>query len=153
MNKRSYVVSGTHNEFMAYKLNKNDQQTQYVYVSKPEMLRGLRDPKGVFYGSWRNRTDILDVVQQLRVSTTNDNPTLDRVWAEVWKKANHQQINQVAVNSAAQRMADDIDRQVLESMNLRYTAYDYKNPNIGDMRHNSYIDKAEIFDGRGWKQL
>lgn len=152
MKKRIYVVSGTHNEFMAYKLNKNDpENTNYIYVSKPEILRGMRDPKGVFYGSWRNRSDILEIVNHLRLYTTTDNPTLDRIWAEVWKSSSHAQVHNLAIKKAAQELADEIDRQVLAG--ALYNRYDYKIPATGDIRHNSYIDKAEIFNGSRWSEL
>jgi hypothetical protein len=170
MKKRIYVVSGTHNEFMAYKLLKDDyENTNYVYVSSLHVLRGLRDPQGVFYGSWRSRNDILEIVEQLRVCTTTNNPALDRVWAQVWKSASHTQMNQAAVNTAAQRLSDEIDAQVMKSVKEMYytgavgaTPYEPSYtigangstpPKIGDMRMNSYIDKMEVYDGWGWKEL
>ena len=141
MKKRIYVVSGTHNEFMAYKLDKNDPETtNYVYVSKPEMLRGLRDPKGVFYGSWRNRSDILEIVEHLRLYTTTDNPTLDRIWAEVWKSATHPQIHNSAIRSAAQRLSDEIDKQVLANLTP-----------VGTTRFNG--NAYEIYNGKVWVEM
>lgn len=118
------------------------------------MLRGLRDPKGVFYGSWRNRTDILEIVEQLRISTTTNNPTLDRVWAQVWKSSTHAQVHNVAIKKAAQELADEIDKQVLAgAVAAPYNRYDYKIPTPGNIRHNSYTDKAEIFNGSRWSEL
>jgi len=158
MKKRIYVVSGTHNEFMAYKLLKDDyENTNYVYVSSAQSLRGLRDPQGVFYGSWRKRNDILEIVEQLRVCTTTNNPALDRVWAQVWKSATHTQMNQAAVSSAAQRLSDEIDKEVLNQvMGSKYTgSYTVGSngsvgPTVGDIRVNSYIDKMEVYNGWGW---
>lgn len=68
MNDR-YVVAGTYDQYVNYARTKTDD-VFYIYVSGPDMLRGLRDPKGVFIGTWMDRPDIEDIVLNLRLATS-----------------------------------------------------------------------------------
>lgn len=68
MNDR-YVVAGTYDQYVNYARTKTDD-IFYIYVSGPDMLRGLRDPKGVFIGTWMDRPDIEDIVLNLRLATS-----------------------------------------------------------------------------------
>ena len=43
----------------------------YVYVSSPDTLRGHQDIHGVFIGSWRERIDIVEILDALITRTTN----------------------------------------------------------------------------------
>ena len=69
MTDRFYVVAGTYDQYRAY-LSKNEFSSHYVYVSHPDMLRGLKDPHGVFVGSWIDRHDIEDIILNLRIATS-----------------------------------------------------------------------------------
>ena len=64
-----YVVAGTYDQYVNYARTKTDD-IFYIYVSGPDMLRGLRDPKGVFIGTWMDRPDIEDIVLNLRLATS-----------------------------------------------------------------------------------
>ena len=44
--------------------------TAYAPLSNPDMVRGLRDPHGVFIGSFRQRKDIIQIVDNLIIATT-----------------------------------------------------------------------------------
>lgn len=63
------VVAGTHQEFENYK-RQNQFTSHYRYVASPDMVRGLRDPHGVFIGSFRQRKDIIQIVDNLIIATT-----------------------------------------------------------------------------------
>lgn len=63
------VVAGTHQEFENYK-RQNQFTSHYRYVSNPDMVRGLRDLHGVFIGSFRQRKDIIQIVDNLIIATT-----------------------------------------------------------------------------------
>lgn len=67
MNKL-YVVAGTYDQYVNYARTKTDD-VFYIYVSGPDMLRGLRDPHGVFIGSWIDRSDIRDIIEHLMVAS------------------------------------------------------------------------------------
>ena len=88
-----YVVAGNHEQAYEYinrKLEeriRNGEQVSkvddYTYVRDVNVLRGILNPKGVFIGSWKERKDIKDIVQQLMVSQSHVNPVLIKIWKEV----------------------------------------------------------------------
>jgi hypothetical protein len=55
-----YVVAGTRAEFDSYRTKKMNEgsRSQYYFVATPEALLGLSRIKGVFVGSWKQRSDI-----------------------------------------------------------------------------------------------
>jgi hypothetical protein len=116
MTVRCWVIAGNHDQYQQYvnRKSKEIDGVQFSYVSRVEILRGLRNPHGVFIGSWRRRDDILEILDVLMVSTTTDTSKLYRLKKEVWAQATHHQISKAAVSSAAQRLADAIDQEVLK---------------------------------------
>lgn len=80
-----YVVAGNFIQYKEYVMNKSqnvDKQTTiiarnieelqigdtiYKYLNSADQLRGIEDPKGVFYGSYYMRPDICDIIQQLSI--------------------------------------------------------------------------------------
>ena len=44
--------------------------SDYIIVSNPDQLRGMRDPKGIFIGTWKQREDILEILSTLLVNMT-----------------------------------------------------------------------------------
>jgi len=44
--------------------------SQYTVVNNPDQLRGMRDPTGIFVGSWRERKDIFEILNMLLVNMT-----------------------------------------------------------------------------------
>ena len=76
MNK-IYVVAGTRAEYETYirkKAHELHQQNQttislshFVYVSDPYVLRGLREVHGYFVGSYRQRDDLKEIVDTIRI--------------------------------------------------------------------------------------
>ena len=70
------VVAGTYQEYQDYK--KRSQLTgHYQYVANPDMVRGLRDPHGIFIGSFRQRRDIKQIVQNLILASTSNQVLVD----------------------------------------------------------------------------
>ena len=45
----------------------------YQYVSSSDRLRGRSDPKGVFIGTWYERSDIREILTMLLAMTRKDN--------------------------------------------------------------------------------
>lgn len=64
-----YVVAGTYNEYVNYARSKTGDNF-YIYVNSPDMLRGLKDPHGVFIGTWIDRPDIEYIILNLGHATT-----------------------------------------------------------------------------------
>ena len=45
-------------------------KSDYIVVHNQDQLRGMRDPKGVFVGTWRERKDIFEILNMLLVIMT-----------------------------------------------------------------------------------
>jgi hypothetical protein len=80
-----FVVAGTSHEAnywiinhlaKRYPSNTSASMSDYVYVSSPDTLKGVRDPHGVFVGNWRDRPDIYEIVQTLIWSSIHVNKKL-----------------------------------------------------------------------------
>jgi hypothetical protein len=64
--KRKTFVAGNYAEYKAWLIRKGYSKTEYVYVASANNLRGIsaEDLKGIYIGTWRNRTDI-DQIRQM----------------------------------------------------------------------------------------
>lgn len=128
MTDKIFIVAGNFQQFSNYKkskvgeaLAKDDaglgmETAMYTYVSRPSILKGVSNPRGVFIGSWRQREDILEILIQLRVAQRQPNPILDRLYREVEQKATATQYSKAKVHQAAQQLADAIDQEVLNQL-------------------------------------
>jgi hypothetical protein len=95
MTNKYYVIAGSHEEYKAFILRKAMEMTidgntsitlsHFVYVSGPETLRGLRNPRGFFVGTWRKRTDSKDILLQL-IYQTDEGSTSRGVLSRLWKE-------------------------------------------------------------------
>lgn len=71
---RHYIIAGNFHQFANYKAKKladptcDDLTTHtYTYVSSVETLRGVDNPHGYFIGTWYERNDIVQVVEELLI--------------------------------------------------------------------------------------
>ena len=127
-----FVIAGTTQEARTW-ANGNFQKragngereasmNDYIYVSKPDDLRGHQDPHGVFVGNWLGRPDIFDIVEELLSRTIHVNPNLSRIYNDLKPKVrptpklSGSQITQAYVDEAAQLMAQEIDKEVLRQL-------------------------------------
>lgn len=67
-----FVVAGNYQEFQDFVIRKRMKGFSYdfVYVSKPEMLRGMTTIRGFYIGSYRDREDwpqIRDMIAIIKV--------------------------------------------------------------------------------------
>jgi hypothetical protein len=53
-----------------YPSNTSLSMSNYIIVHSPDHLRGMRDPKGIFIGTWKQREDILEILSTLLVNMT-----------------------------------------------------------------------------------
>jgi hypothetical protein len=76
---KTLVIAGTEHEAnywiiqdlgKKYPSNTSLSMSNYSIVHNTEHLRGMRDPKGVFVGTWRNRKDIFEILNMLLVNMT-----------------------------------------------------------------------------------
>jgi len=76
---KTLVIAGTQHEAnywiiqdlgKKYPFNLSLSMSDYIIVHSPDQLRGRRDPKGIFIGTWRNRKDIFEILNMLLVNMT-----------------------------------------------------------------------------------
>ncbi len=90
---KKFVIAGTNheaNDWIRRDMEKRHisgittlSRSEYVYVADPIVLRGFRDPHGVFIGTWRERKDIKLVVETLFLQCVHINPQLEMIRREV----------------------------------------------------------------------
>jgi hypothetical protein len=78
MNERYYVICGTRDEFVKFAMEKSADMwmtgntsvslSNFVYVNGTEQLKGVSSPHGWFIGSWRDRSNIHEIIFQLGYS-------------------------------------------------------------------------------------
>ena len=96
--------------------------SEYTYVTGVDTLRGIRNPHGVFVGSWRERLDIFEIVQALMIASTHVNPELGNIYTQVKPKTRPTPkiqgytYSSVIVDEAANLLAKEIDKEVLKSL-------------------------------------
>jgi hypothetical protein len=77
MNQKIFIIAGTYDQYRNWVKKNIDRIYQsdtsrsislsnFVYVSKLDVLRGHREVHGYFVGTFRNRPDIRDIVIQIR---------------------------------------------------------------------------------------
>lgn len=76
---RTLVIAGTEHEAKywiiqdlgkRYPSNTSLSMSDYSIVHNQDQLRGMRDPKGIFVGTWRERKDIFELLNTLLVRMT-----------------------------------------------------------------------------------
>ena len=114
---RVYVIAGNHAQYVEYKRRKHRENDggveEYVYVSSVNTIRGIRDPSGVFIGTWRDRTDIMDILMHLRLYQSFSNPRLEEIWDSMKVTTTTQQVVSANVTQAAEDLAKEIDNHIL----------------------------------------
>jgi hypothetical protein len=84
--EKLFIVTGNRREFEFFIRKKADDLVKtgypislshFVYVSSPETLLGHRDVHGWFYGSYRQRADLTEIVMRIRLA--NNIPTSDTI--------------------------------------------------------------------------
>lgn len=51
-----------------YPSNTSLSMSDYIIVYRPDQLRGMRDPNGIFIGTWKDRKDIFELLNTLMIS-------------------------------------------------------------------------------------
>lgn len=76
---KTLVIAGTEHEanyWIIQDLGKRNfspnslAKSDYSIVHNQDQLRGMRDPKGVFVGTWKQRKDIFEILNMLLVNMT-----------------------------------------------------------------------------------
>jgi hypothetical protein len=79
-NDKIFVVAGTHEQFTQFVRRKATQLwdggntsvtlSNFVYVSGPEVFRGFNSVHGYFVGTFRQRKDIEQILEMIRIINT-----------------------------------------------------------------------------------
>ena len=75
---KTLVIAGNANEAKYWIIqdlgkkfpNTSQSMSDYSIVHNQDQLRGMRDPKGIFVGTWRERKDIFEILNMLLVNMT-----------------------------------------------------------------------------------
>jgi hypothetical protein len=97
MNKKIYVVGGTHIQAMDWIKNHAGKRfasgdtsvslSDYIIIDSVNSLRGKRNVHGFFVGDWRKRPDILELIEALILSEENYvNLRLEKLHEEIRKE-------------------------------------------------------------------
>lgn len=128
-----FVIAGTREQYDEYRKRKIEEMhakgqidfryADIIYVGNPHALRGIRYPHGVFIGTWRDRPDILQIVEELQICSNNTNSDLKRIYSELkllskrpTPKLTGKQITAVYVDEAAKLLAKEIDAEVIRQL-------------------------------------
>jgi len=65
MDQMKYVIAGNGMQYQHYIRSNRLSGLDYRYVSGIDSIRGLSDISGVFTGTWRDREDIIDIINQI----------------------------------------------------------------------------------------
>lgn len=86
MNK-TYIIAGNKTQYDMFigKLPISEHPDQYQYVSGPDSVRGIRDPHGLFIGTWSKRPDITEIVTNLIIASSTKNHQLYKILEKVKK--------------------------------------------------------------------
>ena len=103
--------------------------SEYVVVHGSDVLRGRGEVHGVFIGTWRERGDIEEIIEILFTQRIHVSPQLERIRNEILLKSTRPKPIQRSISVAAQRMADEIDSEVLNQMGAT-VSYESLVPNL-----------------------
>lgn len=76
MNNPIFVIAGTYEEFKSYRQNilanstplERYEANRLKYVNGSATIKGITDPEGIAIGTWKDRTDIEDILFQLSIA-------------------------------------------------------------------------------------
>jgi hypothetical protein len=74
---KTFIIAGNYNQFLNYTRDKN--RNDYVYVSSTDRLKGYSKPTGRFIGTWYQRKDLGDILDQLKVAGSIDFDKLNEI--------------------------------------------------------------------------
>ena len=108
-----FVIAGNQDEYKNYIRDKAGDN-HYVYVSNPETLIGFRDIHGVFIGTWRDRSDIIQILDTL-ITRTNNIDTIKDLYLQVTSHAIKNTAKYIHTNPVVQANLEQIILEQLAS--------------------------------------
>lgn len=132
MNKK-YIVAGTQMEFRVWVANrvKHDVmhiESDFVYVSHVNILRGLPDIEGYFIGTYKQRPDIAEIQQQIHII----------------KSIKSKNISYTTTNAIGNGTITGIS-----TGSVSYTAP----PKLGEVKYEPAFRKLSYWNGNTWENI
>jgi len=124
-----YVVAGTFDQAKTYISKKRSDYAisgeppllmpNYLAVTNVVHLKGIRNPKGVLIGTWRERPDIVEILETLMLASDVPNKALVAAYDELMTKhrptPKKRPTPDDVVQAAAELLAKEIDAHVLKT--------------------------------------
>ena len=89
-----FIICGNHQEYQEFvnkkisSLTESFRFTDFVYVTGPEIFKGYSNPHGWLIGTWRERSDMREILSVL-VTQYHNEPTPQSI-VDAWnEKINH----------------------------------------------------------------
>jgi len=73
--KYQYIIAGNIDQYRNWAADKMSVN-HFLYVSGPDMIRGIENPHGIFIGTWYERKDIYDILLNLLTASRVENPEI-----------------------------------------------------------------------------
>ena len=68
---KTLVIAGNYDQANIWMHARQKQTVTHTVVHNADQLRGMRNPSGVFVGTWREREDIFEILNMLLVIMTD----------------------------------------------------------------------------------
>ena len=118
-----YVIAGNRNEYQEYsRSDRRDYLKTYYYVRDVDSLRGVRNPDGVFIGSFKNRPDIKELLAYMLV--VMDNPNKIKVIRNIYESI--QQVEYTATMTSLKNQYYNLTTAVWKANNPSSTYDTFK---------------------------
>ena len=94
MTNKIFIVAGNRNEFNEYirkdaaeRYNSDTSASlsDYVFVSGSDNLRGYQNPRGKFIGSYKTRSDLLEIVEVIAMCNADPPSKFNELYDRVVK--------------------------------------------------------------------
>jgi hypothetical protein len=67
---KTLVIAGNYDQANIWMHARQKRTVTHTVVHNADQLRGMRNPNGIFIGTWRNRKDIFEILNMLLVNMT-----------------------------------------------------------------------------------
>jgi len=68
---KTLVIAGNYDQANIWMHARQKRTVTHTVVHNADQLRGMRNPNGIFIGTWRSRKDIFEILNMLLVQMTD----------------------------------------------------------------------------------
>lgn len=150
MVEKKYIIAGTYSEFENFvnKKRMSGDQTQYIFVEKPEQLYGLVDIKGYYVGSYRQLPEIESIMDRIETSKRS-------VSTNVYVSGGYDYASENTMAAGSHLISDVITAH--NDNGIGDITFDdptiYYPPQKGTLRYDFDAKKIQAYDGNSWTNI